>query len=180
MGAGVVALSGNTTNGTQYLYVGPWAFRAQNSETVGTTIARVIVGTYTATVWAAQNPFATTATWEVFDLSTLALNPQFALNGWVATPGRVYPSGALAGQSTLGGYQIAYAAGSHGCVLINAADAQFEIEHNCTKTLNDPTSWSLGIVDSANMGNNNYGGAFTGSVLYPAAPVNVLVQISGL
>jgi hypothetical protein len=188
-GGVVIALNGNTTNGTQKLCTIPWAFRTQTSETLSATMGCVVVGTYTAGVWAAaaNPPFSSTATWELYDLDALSANPQFASNGWNKNPGRVYGgSGALAGQSTIAGYQIGYAAGSNGCILLNASDAQFELEWNCAgspATLANQANWSLGLIDAAFMGNNNYGGAFTGTVLYPSAAVSAtygLVQISGL
>lgn len=207
-GGGVTGLAGDTNNGTLYLYWIPWNIgRASTpvvtcnslpspvAECVATTVGRVAIGKYTGGNYAAMDPTAATATWELFDLATLSTNPAFLSNAWNALAGTsngLYTGGDLAGQSILGGYQLGFWDSVKKAVVLNASDSMFEVQHDPTRTLNDPSAWTLSTTDEnlcsghPCQGNNEYGGAYVpgaanSAILYPSpAQAYALVKVSGL
>jgi hypothetical protein len=122
-------------------------------------------------------------------MQTLSNNPQFTSNTWNSSPGATFGPGDVAGQSTLGGYQGGWYNSTTGnlMVIFSASISQFEVEHNPNHLLNDPTGWSLGLIDLSAMHSNEYIGGFVqgsagNSIIYPSAsvPAPNLVQVSGM
>jgi len=193
----VIAIDGNTTNGTAWLYAIPWETYKTSftgAQTLGNTAFRVICGTYTDGTFTAADITSPSALYEVVDLDYLLTDPLFASIGWTKIPGMTFTSATgpsvLAGQPTIGGFQLGWFNPTTGRVIFNAADGAFEVEFDPSKHLWDPTGTYIGLALNPALGENNYGGPASlgptgATVIYPSTPSptiggHEMVQISGL
>jgi uncharacterized protein (TIGR03437 family) len=193
LSGGVIAIDGNTTNGTVWLYGIPWETSKTSfsgTQTLGTTAFRVICGTYAGGVFTPADVTSSSAVYEVVDLSFLLTNPEFLANGWNTSPGTYFTSStALRGEPTVGGFQLGWFNPMTGRAVFNASDGLFELEFNPSAHLWDPTGIYVGLADDPDLAKNNFGGpiSFGGigqTVIYPSTPTPIgghgMVQISGL
>jgi uncharacterized protein (TIGR03437 family) len=175
----------------EYLYLVPWAVYTSTTPTVQSTVGRVRIGTQSGTAWNAVDITSTAAStssligatpnWEVFDLNTLTTNPQWTKNGWPYPA--IYSSGALVGQTMIGGYQGTWINTSSASprVGFGADVAQYWVEHDVSHALADPTGWYVAKVPPQHR-NGTFGGAYDAvhQIFYPASPSVPLIQASGL
>jgi len=173
----------------EYLYLAPWATYPASTPHVQSTVARVRIGMQTGSAWsdvditngAAGSLSSATPNWEIFDLSNLTTNSQWAANGW-PTPA-VYTSGELDGQSMIAGFQGNWinTSSSSTRVGFGADFSQFWVEHDVNHALADPTGWYVGKVPTEHR-NGTFGGAYDAAhqILYPSPPVPPLIQATGL
>ena len=185
---GVIGTSGNTTNGIEYLYLVPTStFKTSFSNlTLGSTTGRVAIGTWTNGTFTPLDAFSTGANWQLFDLSSLAFNPSYTVNGWVGNPGRLHvTTSGLDSQSNLAGWQLGWTDNITGRVGFGASFGKFVAEHDPNHAINDPAGWWLGLT-SPDMGVNDYGiqSLYQGGGLsnwYPSGAIpTVMLQYSGL
>jgi hypothetical protein len=177
----------------EYLYLVPWATYPSGAQTphVQTTVARVRIGSQSGSTWSevditssgSSGSALVTATpdWEIFDLTTLTSNPQWAKNGWPQPA--IYPSGQLMGQSMIGGFQGSWVntASSSPRVGFGADFSQYWVEHDVSHSLADPAGWYVAKVPDDHR-NGTFGGAYDAAhqIFYPAPPTLPLIQASGL
>jgi uncharacterized protein (TIGR03437 family) len=177
----------------EYLYFVPWANYPNGNvgafaPTLANTTARVRIGAQSGSTWnyidvtGTDVPATAAPNWEIFDLTNLTTNKQWAQNAW--TYPAVYPSSsALAGQSEIAGFQLSWinTASPSPRVGFGADHSSYWVEHDVSHALADPSGWYVGKGAPTHR-NGTMGGGYDAAhqIFYPSSPSMPLTVASGL
>lgn len=157
----------DTVSGTVYLYMIPWSVsRGTGASQQSSLACRVQVGHYVASAFSYDDPTLSTATWSCFDLSSLANNINWTIQG-LLTPPVIVSQGS--NQSALSGYQLGDLDAASFHVIFAAANSPFFVTHDPNRALSDVAGWAV-VPNFAHYSNNTYGFAHdtTNRIIYPA------------
>jgi hypothetical protein len=181
------AIAWDSNHEVEYLYFVPWGTypNGVGNPVLQSTTARVNVGQMSGTNWncvdiTSANPTslcpATSATWEIYDLNQLTLNP-----AWPASWTTTWPAYETmwAGQSEIAGFQIAYVTTSPMSLVGFVPDkSQYFVEHSVDQPLSSASAWYVAPIPQGYIGGTMGGGYDSvNQILYASSPKNPLFSI---
>jgi hypothetical protein len=185
---------------TLWLYMAPFANNpgdtAQSGQQLGSNIIRMQAGSCSpgtpglqgcTGTFTASDIFSSSSTWQIYDLANLTTNKAWTNAGFVYPP--LFPaSSPLAGQLTIGGFQLTWlnvTTPSDPIVGFVTDFGNYFVRQHEEKPFSDPTSWDVGLRPSGQasgcMGGVYFPATQTYVVACPAAsPTASAWQISSL